>query len=244
MDTTRNIHSIILYIYTIYHIHYIWLQMFIVDLMMWCLSMLCYTHFQRALRQMTLCSTGYFMYRKLYITYVPTNITQDTNSRYICCRGHISLSIQNQKDFTTLSFWLYSVMHYYWVIHHGHKKPFQRWVHSRCNRCTETCVLSCWEYLGLIMLFIHDMHARCHHLWTRSRSEVTCFISGTKSGRIYVRCCLKVIIYYVAQWRYTLSKNVNDRFTVWNHWWSQFLLMGPPFTSLSTDEASVIKRLA
>ena len=34
------------------------------------------------------------------------------------------------------------------------------------------------------------------------------------------------------------KKNVNDRFYVWNHRRSQFRPTGPPFTSLSTDEAS------
>ena len=39
--------------------------------------------------------------------------------------------------------------------------------------------------------------------------------------------------------------NVNDGFNVWkNHWRSQFRPKGPPFTPLSTDEASVTKCLA
>ena len=37
---------------------------------------------------------------------------------------------------------------------------------------------------------------------------------------------------------------ITDTFNVWNHRRSQFRLMGPTFTSLSTDEASVLKRLA
>ena len=42
-----------------------------------------------------------------------------------------------------------------------------------------------------------------------------------------------------------LSKNnVNDTFNVWNHWQSQLWPMGWPFTSLSTDKASMIKCLA
>ena len=40
------------------------------------------------------------------------------------------------------------------------------------------------------------------------------------------------------------QKNVNDRFNVWNHWRNPFRPTGPPFTSLSTDEASLIKCLA
>ena len=39
-------------------------------------------------------------------------------------------------------------------------------------------------------------------------------------------------------------KNVHDRFIAWNHWRSHFWLTGPPFTSLSMDEASVMKCLA
>ena len=38
--------------------------------------------------------------------------------------------------------------------------------------------------------------------------------------------------------------NVNDKVNVWNHRRSQFWPMGPTFTSLSTDEASVVKYLA
>ena len=41
-----------------------------------------------------------------------------------------------------------------------------------------------------------------------------------------------------------VNVNVNDRFNIWNHRWSQFQLTGPPFTSLFTDEASMIKCLA
>ena len=36
------------------------------------------------------------------------------------------------------------------------------------------------------------------------------------------------------------KKKENDRFNVWNHWQSQFRPTEPPFTSLSTDEASMI----
>ena len=44
--------------------------------------------------------------------------------------------------------------------------------------------------------------------------------------------------------QYTNMEKVNDRFNVWNHWSTQFLLTGQPFTSLSMDEASVTKSLA
>ena len=36
-------------------------------------------------------------------------------------------------------------------------------------------------------------------------------------------------------------KYVNDSFDVWNHQWSHFRPTGPTFTSLSTNEASVVK---
>ena len=39
-------------------------------------------------------------------------------------------------------------------------------------------------------------------------------------------------------------KNVNDRFNVWNHRQSKVQPTGPPFTSLFTEEASMIKCLA
>ena len=42
----------------------------------------------------------------------------------------------------------------------------------------------------------------------------------------------------------TQGTKVNDRFNVWSHWRSQFRPTGTTFTSLSTDEASMIKCLA
>ena len=41
-----------------------------------------------------------------------------------------------------------------------------------------------------------------------------------------------------------VNVNVNDRFKVWNPWRGPFRPTRPPFTSLSTDEASLIKCLA
>ena len=43
---------------------------------------------------------------------------------------------------------------------------------------------------------------------------------------------------------FPITKIVNYRFNVWNHWQSQFWLTGPPFMSLFADEASMIKCLA
>ena len=53
------------------------------------------------------------------------------------------------------------------------------------------------------------------------------------------------VLWFLVLWTIPASKKyVNDRINVWNQRRSQFRLMGPIFTSLSTDEASVVKYLA
>ena len=71
------------------------------------------------------------------------------------------------------------------------------------------------------------------------RLKVIYFPNAKQSTIVHVRgtvCCDANVI--------NVNVNVIDRFYVWNHRRSQFRPTGPPFTSLSTDAASMIKCLA
>ena len=105
-----------------------------------------------------------------------------------------------------------------------------------------------WLLVGFICVVVENnqltrciIHRRLHLWFSVVNSD------GDSCRDIRWLSITAVWYFWVTSIKYSLfrsSNNVNDRFNVWNHRRSQFRPMGPTFTSLFTEEASVVKYLA